>query len=135
MAVEAARKKYPAVPDYALPKIKYNDTTANGLTACIVDFIRFNGGYAVRINTQGQYKENIGKWVKGSTTKGTADVHAVVNGKHLSIEVKIGRDRQSEAQKQTEERIIQAGGLYFIARDLPSFIKWFYEKFPSCRQR
>ena len=41
---------------YEMKIIPYKDDTANGLTKCIVDWINFNGGYANRINTQGQVR-------------------------------------------------------------------------------
>jgi hypothetical protein len=35
----------------------YNDTTSNGLTKDIVDWINYSGGDANRINTQGQARK------------------------------------------------------------------------------
>jgi hypothetical protein len=43
----------------------------------------------------------------------------------VKIEVKIGKDRQSEAQKKYQEDIERAGGVYLIARDFDSFVEWF----------
>jgi len=39
--------------------------------------------------------------------------------------VKILRDKQSEAQKDYEQSIIQAGGLYYIAQNFASFLVWY----------
>lgn len=102
----------------------YTDKTANGLTKCIVDFIKFSGGDANRINTQGQMRKIGGRmvWTHGSTRKGTADIHAIYSGRHISVEIKIGKDSQSDYQKKEQERIINAGGLYWIAKDFPSFL-------------
>ena len=41
--------KHPNTPLKYLAKSTYRDDTANGLTKCIIDFIRFNGGQAERI--------------------------------------------------------------------------------------
>ncbi|MES2734306.1 MAG: hypothetical protein V4714_21340 [Bacteroidota bacterium] len=121
---EHNRKQYPSVPAYALPKKRYSDITANGLTACIIDYIHFSGGYAARINTQGQWNEKLNQWTKGQTAVGTADIHACLNGMHLSIEVKIGRDKQSEAQKRTQKKVQDAGGAYYLATDFQGFYEW-----------
>lgn len=104
-------------------KPKKGPTEANSLTAAIIKHIRASGGYATRINTQGQFRD--GRWTKGTTAKGTADVHACFQGRHLSIEVKVGRDVISDAQRLTAEEITRAGGVYFVARDLNSFLTWF----------
>jgi len=56
--------------------------------------------------------------------KGTADIHAVWKGMHLSIEVKIGADRQSPEQKAIETDVKAAGGHYFIAKDFDTFYNW-----------
>jgi len=122
LACDQIRAIHPTLPDAAITPPPYTDRSANGLTKAICDYIRLSGGYATRINTTGQIRA--GKWIPGTTRKGTADVHAVWNGIHLSIEVKIGRDRQSIYQKRTQEEVNRAGGIYFIAKDFQSFYEW-----------
>ena len=68
-----------------------------------------------------------GRWVKGTTKRGTADIHAVIGGRHVSIEVKAGRDRMSDAQHKTKAAIESCGGVYYIARDFESFIKFYQQ--------
>lgn len=105
----------------------YSDSTANRLTKAIIDYIRFNGGDANRINTTGTMRKINGqsKWTHGGTRRGTADIHAIYQGRHISIEIKIGRDRVSDDQTKERQRVERAGGLYFVARDMESFIEWF----------
>ena len=43
-------------PDY-IPKTMYKDSTANGLTRAICDYINYNGYQAERINTMGTARE------------------------------------------------------------------------------
>ncbi|ANH80086.1 hypothetical protein A8C56_02985 [Niabella ginsenosidivorans] len=88
---------YAAARDFGVPTKRYSDRTANGLTNCIMDFLKYHGHYANRINTTGQMRKINGKmtWTKGSTRKGTADIDAIINGTPVKIEVKIGRDRMS----------------------------------------
>jgi len=118
------RDKYPNVPDYARPKPKLPADDANSLTQAIIKFIDMSGGWATRISTEGRYIEALGRRIPSSVKKGTADIHAVYKGRHLSIEVKIGKDRQSDAQKAVQQLVEKAGGLYFIAKDFTSFHQW-----------
>lgn len=123
--LEAKRAQHPTVPPHALVKSRFSDATANELTRAVLRCIELHGGYAVRINTQGQFNEKLGKWTTGTTRRGTADVHAVVNGLHLSIEIKIGRDRLTGEQRATAEDVERAGGRYFVAHDFETFYAWF----------
>lgn len=122
MADEAARKRYPNNPHLA-PR-KYRDDTANKLTKCIVDYITFCGGFASRVSTTGQYRNDIKKWIPGTVKKGMPDVTGTLKGRSLFIEVKIGRDKMSEDQKKVKRQIENSGGLYFIAKNFTDFKEW-----------
>lgn len=123
---------------------KHRDDTANGLTRCIVDYLRYKGWQAERINTTGipidtrkqatdimGHNRTIGSltWRPSGNTKGSADISATIKGRSVKIEVKIGKDRQSEAQRQYQAAIEQAGGLYYIARDFTTFVAWYHQNF------
>jgi hypothetical protein len=64
-----------------------------------------------------------------TTTNGTADISATINGRSVKIEVKIRKDRQSQAQKEYQAAIERAGGIYIVAKDFKSFYEWFIETF------
>lgn len=127
---------HPNYPQDYIPKTMYKDQTANGLTKAICDFINYQGYQAERINTMGTAREKkttAGKvigvtWTKGTSTAGSADISATIKGRSVKIEVKIGKDRQSEAQKRYQENIEKAGGIYYIARNFDDFVEW-YENF------
>lgn len=144
MADIANAKAYPNMPERYLARAKYRDDSANGLTRCIIDYIRLHSGQAERINTTGVpidhrrqvtdvlgHSRTIGsiEWRTGGGTNGSADISATIRGRAVKIEVKIGRDRQSEAQRQYQAAIEQAGGLYFIAKDFTSFAEWYKATF------
>lgn len=133
LAYDRFRAEHPNFPEYAIPPQSYRDDTANGLTRCVVDFIRYNGGQAERINTTGVPEQRGGRivWRKSNTTKGSADISATITGRSVKIEIKIGADRQSEAQRRYQAAIEQAGGLYFIAKDFNTFVEWFGETFKT----
>ena len=114
LANEVTREKYPMIPvEYLAPR-KYRDDTSNGLTKCIIHYIRLAGGQAERITNTGRqitrhksYEDVVGfqrniintHWIPGTGSNGTADISATINGRSIKIEVKIGCDRQSEAQR------------------------------------
>lgn len=123
---------------------KHRDDTANGLTKCIIAYIQYKGGQAERINTTGipvdtrqQATDILGRthtigslnWRPSGSTKGSADISTTIKGRSVKIEVKIGRDKQSEAQKRYQRDIEQAGGLYYIARNFTDFWKWYQHTF------
>jgi Holliday junction resolvase len=101
------------------PRAKSKKTT-NSLTAQIAHYVESCGGYAMRINVTGIYREGVGYTQSGSTV-GVPDIIAIIGGLYVGIEVKTGRDQQSEAQKKVQERTRKAGGVYLIARDFDSF--------------
>lgn len=47
-----------------------------------------------------------------------------MNGKSLHIDVKIGRDKMSDAQKKVQRQVESSRGLYFVAKDMGSFLEW-----------
>ena len=126
---------HPNIPPNYIVKTVYKDQTANGLTKAICDWINLHGYQAERINTMGTAREKkttggkvIGvTWTKGTSTAGSADISATIKGRSVKIEVKIGRDRQSEAQKRYQEMIERAGGTYYIARDFDEFVAFYHE--------
>lgn len=134
------RERYPNTPDHCRPKNHFRDDTANGLTRCIVAYIRYKGGQAERINTTGipiderrtvtditGHTRTIGgiRWRRSGGTIGSADISATIGGRSVKIEVKIGRDRQSEAQRQYQADIEAAGGLYVVAKNFTEFKQWY----------
>jgi hypothetical protein len=108
---------------HAVPKKVYNESDANGLTRCVVDYINHlvSDAYAWRVNNTGIFDSKTGKYRTGGGKNGQADVCAVVNGRCFQIEIKYGTDRQSKAQKDHEQRVISAGGVYMIAKTFDQF--------------
>ncbi len=122
------REKYKSIPDDELLSLAKNkaikDTTANGLTTAIILLIEGLEGFATRQQSQGQYNARLGMLTKSTTKKGVTDITGLLNGKPVNIEVKIGKDRQSDDQKKVQQQIEAAGGIYYIAKDLQSTFTW-----------
>lgn len=131
-------RKHPTLKPEYIPKPKYRDDTANGLTKCIITLVEMLGGQAERINSTGrvimQHRSVLlggrlvdtaeAKYIPTAGCKGTADISATIQGRSVKIEVKVGRDRQRPEQREYQQRIEQAGGLYVIAKDLQGFADW-----------
>lgn len=82
-----------------------------------------NGYQAERIESTGRMLGK--KWVKSTSTNGTADISATIAGKSVKIEIKIGKDRQSEAQKKYQADVERAGGIYIIVKNFTEFAEWY----------
>ncbi|MGC6429850.1 MAG: hypothetical protein ACON5F_02295 [Jejuia sp.] len=132
--------RYPNFPYH--PPTKYRDDSANGLTRCIIDFLNHKGQQAERINNTGRQidrrktvtdvlgrQRTVGstEWIKGTGQNGTADISSTIDSKSIKIEIKIGKDRQSNSQKEYQRQVEQAGGIYIIARTFQGFYEWYNE--------
>jgi hypothetical protein len=110
-------------------------SNANSLTAAILNYIRMTGNHAERINNiSRQVKSRTGAMVHipSAGFRGTADIHACKHieiegegeyGFFVAIEIKIGRDVQSEAQKYYAECVTKAGGVYMVVHSFDDFLK------------
>jgi len=134
-----SKEKYPNLPDHARVIKAYSDNSANGLTKCVIKWLELHGCQAERINTMGRMVDNrkvvtdvlgrkgmIGSmtYIPTTGTRGSADVSAVIGGRSVKIEIKYGKDRQSEAQKQYQASVEKAGGVYLIVRTFDDFLEW-----------
>ena len=132
--------QHPAIPVGSRVLRKFDDRTANGLTKTIIHFLQMKGHQAERINTMGRpidtrrtvtdvvgITRRVGSitWVKSTSTRGSADISATIFGWSVKIEVKVGKDRQSQAQREYQQSVERAGGLYVIAKDFGSFQEWY----------
>lgn len=119
----------------------YKSNDANSLTKSIIAFLELLGFQAERISSMGRVidnrttvtdvlgrKRSMGstKYIPGTSKKGTADISSTIYGMSIKIEVKYGKDRQSEDQKIYEMSIKDADGIYFIAKDFQQFYDWIF---------
>jgi hypothetical protein len=147
---EVARLKHPNYPEnLTLPGKVYRLNTANGLTQAVIEWVRAHGYQAERVSTTGRlidrseivtdvvgFKRRIGsnEWIPGTGTKGSADIHATIPLKHsngfgvsVKIEIKVGKDRLSPAQKKYGEQMELAGGVYLVVKELNDLFQWWDE--------
>lgn len=133
-------EKHPELPYPESFLGKWSDKTANGLTKCVIEYARLMGAQAERINTTGRprddrkvytdvlgHKRQVGSltWLKTAGVRGSADVSITYKGKSIKVEVKVGKDRQSDDQKKYQRSIEDAGGIYYITRTFDDFYEFF----------
>ena len=145
--IQHQKKKHPSVPEHCLAqKYAHSDNSTNGLTKCIIDFLNYSGHYAERINTTGKYVDNSkvvenvlgqkvkvgsGQWIKGTGVKGRADITAKIKMENtpypvaVEIEIKFGKDRMSDAQKEYQSKMEDIGTPYVVIKTFDNFIEWF----------
>jgi hypothetical protein len=131
------RSKYPSVPSHGLNPKRYKEKTSGDLTKSIKAAIELTGGQCERIANMGRtlnnrhsytdvlgHSKTIGsiKYIPGTGTNGTADLSATISGRSIKIEIKIGSDKMSEAQKLYREKVEGAGGIYIVARSYSQFV-------------
>ena len=146
LAWENLKRRYPEIRECLLPRPHYKDTTANQLTQAIINYIKLLGNQAERISVSGRtidhrqtftdvlgHQRTIGKlsWIPGTMTRGSADISATIAGRSFKIEVKVGRDKQSEHQKQYQRDIEAAGGIYLTCRTFQGFYEWYQDYFEA----
>lgn len=116
------RMKFPNMPSYAIVKPKYSDKTANGLTACIVDYLNsLDNTAAWRVNNMGVWDSKRKSYRTSNTRKGVADITAIKNGRCYQIEVKVGKDKMSKEQISFQSFTEEAKGIYIVAHSFTQF--------------
>lgn len=129
---DAKRKRHPSVPDHALPRTRYSDKDANGLTKCVVDFVNLQPAcLAWRSGNAPVFDAKIGQHRAGNVRKGVADVTAIRQGRAWQIEVKVGADRLSDHQKKFAAEVEAAGGIYCVATSFEGFVRRWNEETPT----
>lgn len=94
-------------------------TAANELTQSILDYLNRYGVYAWRMNN---VRSVPGRTFKGK--KGVPDIVGVTqSGKFIGIEVKVGRDEQSDAQRLFQSEVEKRGAIYLLARKLDDVVR------------
>ncbi len=119
------QKRSPNFPAKYIPRSKYSDKDAGGLTKSVVDYASLCGHFATRLQSTGTYRDDIKRFVGSQQRAGLPDVFIIVNGHAVFCEIKIGKDNLSDVQKQAIADLERAGASVFIARNFDCFYDWF----------
>ena len=134
--IEDMKRKHPLLTEGQIGELSINGTPANKLTKQIILYITLIGGRAERVRSEGRYlvgktytnvlgqkMSTNGSYIPSTSRKGTADISALCQGKSFAIEIKIGKDRMSDAQINYKIATERSGGYYLLARDFETFYK------------
>lgn len=128
-AVNARKAEKSTMPAAYIPKSKFSQSDSNKLTAAVVEFLNYQPDtYAWRVNNGAIFDPKIQTHRTTNTVRGIADISACVRGQMWQIEIKVGKDRQSEDQKRFAERVEKAGGRYFLVRSFDEFTQIFHSE-------
>lgn len=73
-------------------------------------------------SANGQYKELHSERRVTVGLPGKSDIVACINGRYVSVECKVGKDRVKSHQAAYRQRIEGAGGLYIVCFDDPALL-------------
>lgn len=119
-------------------KTNHRQYLSKFIESVIIKMLKDIGADPVKVQDTGKYidrsrtvtdvlgrKRTIGsgEWVKDKTVKpGRADVRCFFNGKMYNLEVKVGADRLSDAQKKEQVRAATNGEEYVIIKTIDDFL-------------
>lgn len=89
---------------------------ANAVTNAVISYLTLRGAYVWR-NSTGALKKDDGRLLRFGKV-GAADVLGCLgDGRLIACEIKVGRDRLSDAQRDFKEQVQARGGIYVICRE------------------
>ena len=140
---EHVKKTHPSFPAHAIgdPVWFAKLSTTNGLTQAVMHLIKWKGWQAERVSNEGRVIDNrktitnvIGhtkevgevKRIPSSGAKGTADIHAIIEGRAVKIEIKNAKTKDSMSPDQVKYRdqILRTGGIYKVIKSVDEAIEW-----------
>lgn len=108
----------------------FSDKDANALTQAVIRWCELHTPFASRMQSTGQYRADLQRFVPSQQRAGMPDVYTVILGRAVHIEIKRGKDRLSDVQKNCIDDLLKSGAAVFVARDFQTFHDWFNLTFP-----
>lgn len=115
----------------ANPQKDRGRTQANVYSDMAKRWLALYGGAGRRVNVTGLYDQSTGRYRKSGMKKGFEDVDGILPlelgvrsriGLKVAIEVKVGRDRMSDEQKERQREVESAGGIYVVFKEPDQFV-------------
>lgn len=105
------------LPVYARPKPKMKwGRYSNFLEDLIMLWAKTKGFMGSKIDVKGTFRN--GQYHTTNATKGVSDVIILADGLFIGVEVKAGKDVQSDKQKDWQSKVEANKGVYLIAKDI-----------------
>jgi hypothetical protein len=99
------------------PSYTVSIADTNGIMKLIIDYIHYvypKSKSFRRISSEGKWRQGIG--YIPSSNKGLSDGEGMVNGKFLSLELKVGKDTIRDSQLKRKQEIENDGGIYYLCK-------------------
>ena len=90
----------------------------------ILDYLSYKNIFHYRQNS-GAFKTESGGYMRTASVSGLPDIVAIKDGIYIGLEVKTATGIQSKEQREIQNRITAAGGLYLVVRNLEDVRKIF----------
>lgn len=101
--------------------------TTNNITEGLVNLILADGWSARRINVIGIYSVKFKVYRPSKMKRGIADIICCIMGRYVAIEIKKGEDVQSTFQKEYQQEVLDAGGVYVVVENYEAARQWYYD--------
>lgn len=122
---------FQASGSYSMQVKPYSDRTNIGLTRCITDYLRYSGYHLV--DRKSNRRQSF-KWRKSPSQSNPEEIEAVIHGRALRIQIRIGDEPVSGQQLREKLKAESTGGLFYVARDFQSFLHWFETVFSTTQK-
>lgn len=112
-----------------LSKSLGNSEGANLLTRLIIKHAKLSGFEFIRTSNTGipiinRATGKVEGWRQSQAKAGSIlDITGSIHGEHVSVEVKYGKDRLSQGQREHIEAVHSRGGLAFVCRTYSDYIE------------
>ena len=99
-------------------KVKESD-----VLRAVLDYLGYAKIFHYR-NNSGGFKNEQGRFFRFGA-RGSPDVIVVYRGKYIGIECKSSEGKQSESQREFQQRLEDAGGVYLLVRSVDEVAQFF----------
>ena len=90
----------------------------------ILDYLAYKKIFHYRQNS-GAFQTQGGGYMRTASVNGLPDIVVIKDGIYIGLEVKTATGTQSKEQREIQNRVTAAGGLYFVVRSLDDVRKIF----------
>ena len=99
-------------------------TQTNALNAAIIKWLCYQGHVAWRNNNVAVYDPKIKRYRKFIGERGVGDIMGyTIEGRHLEVETKVGRDELSQDQKNHLQSLLSRNCISIVTKDFDDFLE------------
>lgn len=107
-----------------MAKTKTIKSDTNGITSGIRGYLQHLGYESWRINVMGIFDQVHKRWRKSGSSIGVFDIHTIIKGRSIWIDIKKGNDKPSPEQLLFKEHVEKQGGIAMFIGSVDEFVLW-----------